>query len=79
MLLYCEIVNMIFVDIMWYKDGEFLYGYWFKLENIFNILEVSGDNFGVYECEVRNNLGMIFMKMRVLNGEYNRFFFFFVF
>ena len=39
------------------------------------IPEVSGDHFGVYECEARNNLGTTSMKMRVSNGEHNRFFF----
>lgn len=73
--LHCETANTTFGDITWYKDGEPLYGHRSKSENIFNIPEVSGDNFGVYECEARNNLGTTSMKMRVSNGEHNRFFF----
>lgn len=61
--------NMIFVDIMWYKDDEFLFVQWFFFKDMINILEIIGDDFGVYECKVQNVLGVIFMKMRVMNGE----------
>lgn len=66
--LHCETANTTFADITWYKDGEPLYGHRSKSENIFNIPEVSGDNFGVYECEARNKLGTTSMKMRVSNA-----------
>ncbi|XP_022805900.1 uncharacterized protein LOC111343028 [Stylophora pistillata] len=67
--LHCETANTTFGDITWHKDGEPLHGQRSKSQNILNIPEVSGDDFGVYECKAQNALGSTSMKMRVSNAD----------
>lgn len=67
--LHCEAANTTFADITWYKDDEPLHDRRIISRNMINIPEVTGDDFGVYECKAQNALGTTSMKMRALNGE----------
>lgn len=67
--LQCETVNTTFADITWYKDDEPLPVQRSSPKNMINIPEITGDDFGVYECKAQNALGVTSMKMRVTNGE----------
>ena len=67
--LQCETENTTFADIAWYKDNEPLPVQQSASRNIIDIPEVTGDDFGVYECKAQNALGVTSMKMRVMNGE----------
>lgn len=67
--LQCETENTTFADITWYKDDEPLPVQRSSLKNMINIPEITGDDFGVYECKAQNALGVTSMEMRVTNGE----------
>ena len=67
--LHCETTNTTFADITWYKDDEPLPGQRSSSSHVINIPEITGDDFGVYECKAQNALGVTSMKMRVVNGE----------
>lgn len=67
--LQCETENTTFADITWYKDDEPLPVQRSSPKNMINIPEITGDDFGVYECKAQNALGVTSMKMRVTNGE----------
>ena len=64
-----ETENTTIADITWYKDDEPLPVQRSSLKNMINIPEITGDDFGVYECKAQNTLGVTSMKMRVINGE----------
>lgn len=67
--LQCETENTTFADITWYKDDEPLPVQRSSPKDMINIPEITGDDFGVYECKAQNALGVTSMKMRVTNGE----------
>lgn len=67
--LQCETENTTFADITWYKDDEPLPLQRSSPKDMINIPEITGDDFGVYECKAQNALGVTSMKMRVTNGE----------
>ena len=64
-----ETENTTIADITWYKDDEPLPVQRSSLKNMINIPEITGDDFGVYECKAQNTLGVTSMNMRVINGE----------
>lgn len=65
----CETENTTFAEITWFKDDEPLPVKRSSPRNMFDIPEITGDDFGVYECKAQNALGVTSMKMRVINGE----------
>ena len=67
--LQCETENTTIADIMWYKDDEPLPVQRSSPKNMIDIPEITGDDFGVYECKAQNALGVTSMKIRVTNGE----------
>lgn len=67
--LQCETENTTFADITWYKDDEPLPVQRSSPKNMINIPEITGDDFGVYECKAQNALGVTSMKMRVTNAK----------
>ena len=67
--LQCETENTTIADIMWYKDDEPLPVQRSSPKNMIDIPEITGDDFGVYECKAQNALGLTSMKIRVTNGE----------
>ena len=67
--LQCETENTTIADIMWYKDDEPLPVQRSSPINMIDIPEITGDDFGVYECKAQNALGVTSMKIRVTNGE----------
>ena len=67
--LQCETENTTVADIMWYKDNEPLLVQRLSPKNMIDIPEITGDDFGVYECKAQNALGVTSMKIRVTNGE----------
>ena len=67
--LQCEMENTTFADITWYKDDEPFSLQQSYSRNVINIPEVTGHDFGIYECKAQNALGATSMKMRVMNGE----------
>ena len=69
MSLHCETENTTVADITWYKDDEPLLGQRTSSRNMIDIPEITGDDFGVYECKAQNSLGVTSMKIRVVNGE----------
>lgn len=70
--LHCDTENTTVADITWYKDDEPLAGQQSSSRNMINIPEVTGDDFGVYECKAQNALGVTSMKMKVVNGKFNK-------
>ena len=67
--LQCETENTTIADIMWHKDDEPLPVQRSSPKNMIDIPEITGDDFGVYECKAQNALGVTSMKIRVTNGE----------
>lgn len=67
--LQCETENTTIADIIWYKDDEPLPVQRSSPINMIDIPEITGDDFGVYECKAQNALGLTSMKIRVTNGE----------
>jgi len=65
----CEKENTTFAEITWYKDDELLPVQRTSPRNMIDIPEITGDDFGVYECKAQNALGVTSMKMRVINAD----------
>jgi len=65
----CEKENKTFAEITWYKDDEPLPVQRSSPRNMIDIPEITGDDFGVYECKAQNALGVTSMKMRVINAD----------
>ncbi|XP_020616381.1 CXADR-like membrane protein [Orbicella faveolata] len=67
--LQCETENTTFAHITWYKDDEPLPVQRSFSRNMISIPEITGNDFGVYECKAQNALGVTSMKMRVINAK----------
>ena len=70
--LMCELNNLTVATVQWFKDEEPLGEprYSQLTGNVITIRKITGNDFGVYECQASNALGMASKKIRVVNGEF---------